>query len=108
MKKTLDIVAIVSYILVIFAAVTYFPLRTYAPYVMALGAAGLLVTHFAERYNGKNLRLMRINKLRHLVGIIYGAAAYFMFGKGSYWLPALMIAAGLEIYTMHVLGKDKE
>jgi len=108
MKKTLNIVAMVSYVLVLFAAITYFTLHTYAPYVMAVGAAGLFVTHFAERYNGKNLRLQRIYTMRHLIGIIYVAAAYFMFKAGSYWLPALMVAAMLEIYTMHVLGKESD
>ena len=38
----------------------------------------------------------------------YGLAAYFMFQAGMYWLIALMIAAVLEIYTLWVIGKEKD
>ena len=103
--KTL--ITYISYILVIVAAVTYLPLRDYAPYIMAVGAAGLFVMHFMERYEGKNIRLRRIIFIRHLIGFAYGLAAYFMFRQGMYWLIALMIAAVLEIYTLWVIGKEE-
>lgn len=103
-----NLITNISYVLVIVASVTYLPLRDYAPYIMAVGAAGLFVMHFLERYEGKNLRLRRIIFIRHIIGLAYGLAAYFMFQAGMYWLIALMIAAVLEIYTLWVIGKEKD
>lgn len=100
--KLQDILLYLSYILVIVAAVFYVPFRNIAPYVMFVGSAGLLAFHMLEKYEGTDLRQRRNIRTRHLVGILYAVAAYFMFDDGMYWLIALMIAAVLEIYTMSV------
>ena len=102
-----NLITNISYILVLVAAVIYLPFSDIAPYIMVVGAAGLFVMHFMERYEGKNIRLRRIMFIRHIVGLAYGLAAYFMFQQGMYWLIALMIAAVLEIYTLWVIGKEE-
>lgn len=102
-----NLITNISYIFVLVAAVIYLPFRDIAPYIMVVGAAGLFVMHFMERYEGKNIRLRRIMFIRHIVGLAYGLAAYFMFQQGMYWLVALMIAAVLEIYTLWVIGKEE-
>ena len=96
----------IAYILVIVGAILYLPMREVAPYVFALGCALLLGTHLAEKYNGHDLRQKRNNRTRHLLGVFYAAAGYFMFQPGMYWLPLLTIAVVLELYTLHVMGKE--
>lgn len=103
-----NIILYISYTLVIIAAVIYMPFQGIAPYIMVVGAAGLFIMHFAERYEGKNIRLRRIVFIRHLIGLAYGLSAYFMFRQGMYWLIALMVAAVLEIYTLWVIGRESE
>ena len=100
------IVTIISYSLVVIATLIYMPSHEIASYVMAVGSAGLLVLHFMERYEGKNLRLQRNNRTRHLVGVLYAVAAYFMFQTGKYWILALMIAVMLELYTISVIDRE--
>ena len=96
----------IAYILVIIGAILYLPMREVAPYVFAVGCALLLGTHLAERYNGHSLRQKRNNRTRHLVGIFYAVAGYYMFQPGMYWLPLLTIAVVLDLYTLHVMGKE--
>ncbi len=95
-----------AYILVIVGAILYLPFRVVAPYVFAIGCGLLLGTHLAERYQGNSLRQKRNNRTRHLVGIFYAVAAYYMFQPGMYWLPLLTIAVVLELYTLHVMDKQ--
>lgn len=98
----------IAYILVILGAILYLPLRDVAPYVFGIGCALLLGTHLAERYEGRDLRQKRNNRTRHLLGVFYAAAGYFMFQPGMYWLPVLTIAVVLELYTLHVMGKESK
>jgi hypothetical protein len=93
-------------LVVALAAVVLFPFYPeYAPYVMAAGALGIAISHFAERYDGSNLRLKRIVRLRHYVALLYLIAAFCMFRPRTYhgaWLVVLLLAAVLEIYTLWV------
>jgi len=93
----------IAYILVIVGAILYMPMREVAPYVFALGCLLQLGCHFAERYHGNNLRQKRLTFIRHLVGVVYMAAGYFMvFKTGMEWLVLLTIAVVLDLYTLHV------
>ena len=103
-----NLVSNISYILVLIAAIMYIPFQQYAPYVMLVGAVGLFVTHFMERYIGRNFRLRHIVFIRRIIGFLYGISAYLMFQKGMYWVLALMIAAILEIYTLWVIDKESK
>lgn len=98
----------VAYILLLAGAILYMPYRQVAPYVFAVGAALLLGTHLAERYQGTNLRLKRNLRTRHLIGVLYAAAAWFMFEAGMYWLPLLSVGVMLELYTLWVISKENE
>ncbi|MCF0180085.1 MAG: hypothetical protein HUJ97_07575 [Bacteroidales bacterium] len=98
----------ISYILVIVAAITYMPFPDYAPYIMLVGAVGLFVSHFMERYIGRNMRLRHIIFIRHIIGFLYGIVAYLIFQRGMYWVLALLIAAILEIYTLWVIDKESK
>jgi len=73
-----------------------------ARYVASVGAAGVAVVRLRERYEGKNLRLKRLMRLRHLVGIAYVVGAGLMFKEHNYWLVAFLIGAILELYTLLV------
>lgn len=98
----------IAYILVVIGAAIYLPFRSVAPYVFVVGAALLLGTHLAERYKGNNLRLKRIIRTRHLVGILYIVSAYYMFQPGMYWLPLLSVGVALELYSMWVISKEEK
>lgn len=97
----------IAYILVLAAAVVWMFSRTIAPWLMALGALGILATHLTERYDGKSLRKRRIVRLRWLLGLFYCVTAYFMFKGTMEWLPFLCIAVVLELYTLFVISRHE-
>lgn len=101
-----NIIINISYLLVVVAAVAYMPFQQYAPYLMIVGGAVLFVSHFAEKYEGKNIRLKRLYLIRHVIGVLYGLSAYFMFQQSNNWIVFLFLSAILEIYTISVINKE--
>ena len=89
----------IAYLLILAAAIVWTFSRTIAPWLMAVGALGVLATHLRERYDGENLRRRRIVRMRWLLGLFYCVTAYFMFKGGMEWLPFLCIAVVIELYT---------
>lgn len=100
----------IAYVLALLSVLGYFEYPNIAPYMLALGAAGLCTCRWKEQYEGKNLRLRRINRIRHMIGIFWLVASYFMFKPGNYWLIAICVAIVLEIYTLlvHTYEMKKE
>jgi hypothetical protein len=101
----------ISFLLVLAAVVIYPLYALYAPYVMMLGAVGIAVTHLKEHYEGRNLRLGRIYRMRRLVALLFLAAAFCMFiprETHGAWLALTLISAILEIYTLRVIDHEQK
>lgn len=98
----------IAFILVVLSAIFYPMQSEYVPYVMAVGAAGLAIARFRERYDGRNLRLKRCLRLRYMAGILYLVASYLMFKANMLWVVALMIAAVHELYTMWIIRRESQ
>lgn len=95
-----------AYTFVVIAAVSYMLFHQYASHLMIVGCAILFISHFAERYEGKNIRLKRLYFIRHVIGVLYGLSAYFMFQQSNNWIVFLFLSAILEIYTISVINKE--
>lgn len=98
----------ISYFLALLSVLLFFHQREIAPYLLALGAAGLCVVRWRERYDGKNLRIGRIMRIRHFIGVIWLIASYYMFRPGNYWMTIILIAVVLELYTLWVLDHEEK
>lgn len=79
-----------------------------ARYIASVGAAGVAIARLREHYEGKSLRLKRLMRLRHMVGIAYVVGAGLMFKEYNYWLVAFLIGVILELYTLFVLSKTNK
>lgn len=98
----------IAYLFVLAAAVVWMFSRTIAPWLMAVGALGILATHLTQRFGtAQSLRKRRMVRLRHMLGLFYCVTAYFMFRGGMDWLPFLCIAVVLELYSLFVISKDE-
>lgn len=104
----MNILERISYILVLLAVVMAFQQPDIARYVASVGAAGIAIVRLRERYEGSNLRLKRLVRLRHLVGIIYVVGAGLMFRPYNYWLVAFFIAVMIELYTILVAERESK
>lgn len=98
----------IAYVLLLIALLMAFNQPMVARYMAAIGAAGLAVCHFRERYDGQNMRLKRLMRIRHLIGLIYIAGSYLMWRDGNYWMVAFFIAVALELYTIYVFEHEEK
>ena len=97
-----------------------------APYIFAIGALGFSSMQMQQRYEGQNFTIRRLRRMMLLSDVLFLVAALLMFAsKGnvfglSYityieyvynkWVIVLLIAALLQLYSMHRIGSelDKE
>lgn len=98
----------ISYIVLLLALLFAFTQPVISRYVAAVGSAGLAVCHFREQYDGRNMRIKRLMRIRHLIGFIYIGGSYLMFRAGNYWMVAYLIAVILELYTMFVIEREEK
>ncbi len=96
----------VAYVLLLIGVLCAFRYPEVARYIVSVGAAGVAIVRLRERYEGTNLRLKRLVRMRHLVGVAYVVGAGLMFRELNYWLVALAIAIVLELYTLFVIDKE--
>ncbi|HCC51760.1 MAG TPA: hypothetical protein DEQ30_06615 [Porphyromonadaceae bacterium] len=94
--------------LVLAGAVLYITHWMYAPYVFAVGAAGITVCFMTAPYQDLGFRLRRLHRINVLAGISMIVSSVFMFRERMEWVVFLLIAALLLIYTSFVSPRADE
>ncbi|WP_033149820.1 hypothetical protein [Prevotella sp. RM4] len=95
-----------------------------APYIFAIGALGFSSMQMQQRYEGQNFTIRRLRRMMLLSDVLFLVAALFMFAsKGNFlglsyisyieyvynkWVIVLLIAALLQLYSMHRIGSELE
>ena len=95
-----------------------------APYIFAFGAVGFSSMQMQQRYEGQNFTIRRLRRMMLLSDVLFLVAALLMFAsKGDYfglsyityieyvynkWVIVLLIAALLQLYSMHRIGSELE
>ena len=95
-----------------------------APYIFAIGALGFSSTQMLQRYEGQNFTIRRLRRMMLLSDVLFLVAALLMFAsKGNFlglsyityieyvynkWVIVLLIAALLQLYSMHRIGSELE
>ncbi|MGL5894544.1 MAG: hypothetical protein ACRCZM_08020 [Bacteroidales bacterium] len=92
--------------MVLFSSGTYLIKWEATPYIFAVGAAGVAVSHLTNKYKGTNLRKKRLHGTLGLAGLILVLSSYFMFKGMSEWIICLLISAVLHLYVSFVMPSD--
>ena len=95
-----------------------------APYIFAIGALGFSSMQMQQRYEGQNFASRRLRRMMLLSDVLFLVAALLMFAsKGNFlglsyityieyvynkWVIVLLIAALLQLYSMHRIGSELE
>ena len=95
-----------------------------APYIFAIGALGFSSMQMQQRYEGQNFTIRRLRRMMLLSDVLFLVAALPMFAsKGNFlglsyityieyvynkWVIVLLIAALLQLYSMHRIGSELE
>jgi hypothetical protein len=95
-----------------------------APYIFAIGAVCFSSMQMLQRYEGQNFTIRRLRRMMLISDVLFLVAALLMFAsKGNYfglsyityieyvynkWVVVLLIAALLQLYSMHRIGSELE
>ena len=95
-----------------------------SPYIFAIGALGFSSMQMQQRYEGQNFTIRRLRRMMLLSDVLFLVAALLMFAsKGNFlglsyityieyvynkWVIVLLIAALLQLYSMHRIGSELE
>ena len=103
-EKARTIVFNISALLLLAGAGLYLALPVAAPYLFAVGAAGIAVSYLTMPTQDMNFRRRRYNIFAGLLCIF---ASALMFSGRKEWMICLTISALLQLYTAFVTPKKE-
>ena len=107
MKKIRTILFVVSACLVLAGAALYLTQWTVAPYLFAVGAAGIAVNYLTTPVGDLDFRGRRLHRFNVMAGFLMVVASGFQFNGRKEWVICLFIAAILQLYTAFVSPKQE-
>jgi len=107
-QQTRTIVFYIAAILVLAGAFLHFYQWMFAPYLFAVGAAGLAVSYFTLSTKDMDFRTKRLHNFNVIAGILMILASGLMFANKKEWVLCLTIAALLQLYSAFVTPRKKE
>lgn len=94
----------------------------WAPYVFAMGVAAYVLMQLKQTYDGQNLTIRRLRRMVITSDVFFIISAVLMFANinnmfgfdavtyaqyiHNNWVVTLLIAAVLQLYSNHRLGKE--
>lgn len=78
-----------------------------APYLFAVGAAGIAIYHLTTPTKDMDFRTKRLQRYNILAGFLGLVASALMFNQRKEWIICLTIAAILQLYAAFVSPKKK-
>ena len=94
----------------------------WAPYVFSMGVVAFVLMQFKQTYDGTNLTIRRLRRMVIMSDVFFIVSAILMFANmdnlfgfdaltyakyiHNNWVVTLLIAAVLQLYSNHRLGKE--
>ena len=97
-----------SAILTLAGAALFITDRVYAPYVFAIGAAGIAVCFMTAPYKDIGFRRRRLHRMNVMAGVSMVASSVMMFKERMEWVVFLLISSILILYTSLVSPRKDE
>ena len=102
MDKTRTFIFMLSGLFAVAGALLYITHWAYAPWLFAVGAAGVTVGYMTAARDELDLRRRRLNRWNVFAGIAMIVASVFMFRGRMEWVAFLFIPALIQLYTSFV------
>ncbi len=104
-----NILYMASAIAVLIGSAFYMISPEYMRIIFSVGAAGMAISRLSSHYTGDNKRLKRLYRIQKMAPLALVFASYMMYQPHNQWVPLLMIASALELYSTSVISKiEKE
>jgi len=97
-----------SALLVLLGAALYLTQLFFAPYLFAVGSAGLAICQLTTPTKHLNYRRRRLQIFNVIASLLLVVASSFMFMNRNEWILCLTIAALLLLYTSFVKEENKK
>ena len=103
------IIFYISAILVVVSSALFITKWFVAPYLFAIGAAGVATYFLSTPYTGTNFRVRRLHRMEIIASVLMVVSSYLMFKNKTEWIMTLSISAFLILYSSIVTGiEDKK
>ena len=107
-RRIRNYIFILSGVFVLSGAALYITQEKHAPYLFAVGAAGVTVCFMTVPYKELGFRRRRLHRINIMAGISMIVSSVLMFRERTEWVVLLLIAALLLIYTSFVDSRADE
>ena len=104
-QRARSILFSVSALLILAGTVLYLTHWMVAPYLFAVGSAGVTVAYLTLPMKDMDFRSRRLHRFNIIAGVLMIVASGFMFKNRTEWILCLSIAAFLQIYAAFVMPK---
>ena len=106
-KKVRTIVFQISALLLLAGATLYIIQPIIAPYLFAIGSAGIAICYLTIPTQNMDFRERRLHRYNIFAGLLCIFASGLMFNNQKEWVICLAISAFLQIYTSFVTPKKQ-
>ncbi len=106
--KVRTIIFSCSALLLLAGAVLHFSQTSVAPWIFAVGTAGVAVSYLTVSTKDMGFRTRRLHRYNTMASLLMIFASGLMFADRKEWVICLTIAALLQLYTAFVTPKEKE
>jgi hypothetical protein len=96
-----------SALLVLLGATLFFSRLFFAPYLFAVGSAGIAICQLTTPTKGMDFRRRRLQIFNVIAGLLLVVGSSFMFMNRNEWILCVTVAALLMLYTSFVAPNDK-
>ncbi|MDR2968755.1 MAG: hypothetical protein LBV32_04015 [Tannerellaceae bacterium] len=107
-QQTRTTVFYVAAISVLCGAILHFIQWFFAPYLFALGAAGVAVCFLTLPVRDMDFRRKRLHRYNIFSGLLMVFASALMFSNRKEWILCLTVATIFLLYTSFASPSDKE
>jgi hypothetical protein len=106
-QKTRSVIFGIAGLLVLSGAALFITKWIVAPYLFAVGAAGMAVCTLTQSTSGMEFRERRLHRFNVIASILMVCASGFMFKERKEWVICLAIAAILMLYASFAPGRKE-
>lgn len=103
-----SIIYYISCLLVLAGTILFLTKWIFAPYLFAVGAAGITICYLTLPVKDMEFRQRRLHRFNVIGGVLMICASGFMFNNRTEWILCLSIAAIFQLYAAFVSGKKKD
>ena len=122
LNKVENIIFLMGAVMIVVGSIANFMLQPWAPYIFAMGTVAFVLMQLKQSYEGNNVVIRRLRRMVVASDLFFVITAVLMFAninnlfgldRFSYlqyvrnnWVVTLLIAALLQLYSNHRLGKE--